>query len=204
MRKFSKTAFIVIFCAALFAFSSYLYLSYSLKQSKKAADRKAEDVPYFNPPENCGVLLGLPSERSVLFFLDFEKEILYIIDVNTHFSESEAYVGYPVDFKCKADYYTLSLFLDRIGGVDFETEEGFCRLNGIQICDMIKTENSDEMRFNLVCAFCERVSQTGLTADDFVFLTDNCDTDLTMPVCLYWCDYMKGMFANPVFVNRDN
>lgn len=203
MKKFLKPALVVFLSGAIFFISSYLYLNSSLKSAEQQADKKAENIPFRQIPENCGLLTTLPNGKSMLFYLDFESEILYIINVYSHFENTNDYVGYPIDKKCNLDYYSLSLIIDRIGGIDIEGDGGFLRYGGIQVCDMISGDNSDELFYTLLDSFCEKIAQVGFFEDDFSYLISVCDTNLTMPICLYWSDYMSDMFSNVVFVNRE-
>ena len=114
------------------------------------------------------------------------------------------YVGYPVDYKISIDYYSLSLIIDRVGGIYIETDEELLRYTGIQVCDMLSGNYTSEMQFKVLTSFCERLSKNGFSNEDFKFLLSRCDTNLKMPVCLYWQEYVKVMFSNTVFVNWEN
>ena len=204
MKKYFKFALAVFLCVNIFFVSAYFYLEKSLENNEKTADNKADNIPYYEKPESRGILFEFPNEIRMLFFLDFEKEMLYIINIYDDYIKSDNYVGYPADYYCKMDYYTLSSLFDRLGGIDFESEEGIYRLSGIQVCDLLCENDSDDFYHKIICGFCKRVSETGISDDDLLFLISGCDTDLTMPVCLYWSSYMNKMFANAVFVNRGN
>lgn len=204
MKNFFRILIVFIASMAIFLAFSYFFLDKSINSSQKSADNKAENVPYYSHPENCGLKFLFPNGKSLLIFLDFEDEILYTIDANMDFEDDESYVGYPVDYKCEFDYYTLSLFFDRIGGIDLESEEGIYHLCGIQICDMLSADHSEDLQFKIISAVCEKIAKNGLNDDDFVFLLNNCKTDLTMPVCIYWREYIRNLFENVVFVNRGN
>lgn len=201
MKKILKLLIVIFLCTVLFFGSSFLYLNHNLKESEKTVDEKVQNVPYSKTPENCGILLKLPNDENILFFLDFEEVILYIINVEEYKSDFQSYVGYPIDYKCEIDYYTLSLFLDRIGGIDLEDGGEFLRFSGIQICELLSKENSSKLSFDITDAVCDKLSTAGLADEDFVFLIGNCDTDLSMPVCIYWKEYLSTLFSNRVFVN---
>ena len=204
VKNFLRLLIVFILSTAVFLAFSYFFLDSSIKSSQKTTDKKTENIPYYSPPENCGLKLLFPNGNSLLIFLDFEREIIYNIDTNMGSYANGSYFGYPVDYKCEFDYYTLSLFFDRIGGIDLESEEGFYHLCGIQICDLLSENNSDDLSFKVISAVFDKIAKNGLSDDDFIFLLDNCKTDLTMPVCLNWRDYIRDLFKNVVFVNRGN
>lgn len=201
MKKYFKLALVIFLCTSLFFVSSYFYLNYNLKNNQKTVDEKVEDVPYHKTPESCGLLIELPDDNNILFYLDFDRIILYIINIEENDEPTESYVGYPIDYRCKFDYYNLSLFFDRMGGIDLQTDDGVLRFSGIQVCDMISNGNSSEVSFDVINEICNKISKAGLTGEDFAFLISNCDTNLTMPVCLYWQEFMSQMFSGRVFVN---
>lgn len=201
MKKYIKTAIIIFLCGAVFFVSAFLYLNFSLKESKIKTDNTEKNIPYFDYPQSCGILLCLPDEKKVMFYLDFEQEISYIINIDNYYDNLDSYVGYPIDYKISANYYTLSLVFDRVGGIDMEIDENVLRYTGIQVCDMLALNDSSEFRLKVISAFCERLAKRGFSAEDFKYLISRCDTDLKMPICLYWQDYVKSMFENTVFVN---
>ncbi len=201
MKKYLKIAIIVFLCGTLFFVSSFLYLNFKLKQSQIKTDNTKQDIPYFDYPQSCGIMLFLPDDENVLFFLDFEEEISYIININNYSDNLDSYVGYPIDYNITVDYYALSLILDRVGGIDLDTGETVLRYTGVQVCDILTKDISPDMRLKIITAFCERLSKRGFWSEDFKYLLGLCDTDLKMPVCLYWQDYVQNMFLNTVFVN---
>lgn len=201
MKKYLKIALILFLSLTVFFGSSYLYLYKSLKSRQKPTDEKQEGVPYFETPENCGLLFYLPNENKVLFFLDFEQEMSYIINIYENDDIMGNYVGYPVDYRFEIDYHILSLLFDRLGGLDLGADGEARRFTGIQVCDIMCKNPPNEVLYEIVFQVCDRISQNGYNIDDFTFLIENSKTNLTVPVCFYWQDRIKKLFSNSVFVN---
>lgn len=201
MKKYLKVGFVIFLGACVFFTASYFYLYGNLQSVEKAADTKKDDVPYSEIPENCGLHFLLPAGREVLFFLDFEKEISYIINIFENKGSEDNYAGYSFDYGFTVDYTVLSALIDRIGGLDLRCGDETLRLTGIEVCDALCKNSSPEFSFEVIVSFCDRIAQNGFSGEDFVYLIENTGTELTVPICLYWQDYVKDMFANAVFVN---
>lgn len=200
MKKYFKTAMAFFLSAAMFFCCSYLYLNNSLKNERQA-DKKQQNIPYSETPENCGLHFLLPAGRELLFFLDFEQEISYIIDINKNTTYKNDYAGYSADYNFTLDYSVLSDIFDRLGGLDLVIENEELRFTGIQVCDLMCKNTGDDLSLKIVTAVCARLAENGFSGDDFVYLIENSDTDLKMPVCIYWEDRIKSIFSNAVFVN---
>ena len=201
MKSFLKAALVFFVCASIFFGCSYFYLNRSLKNAQKPAGETEENIPYYETPENCGLRFFLPGEKEVLFFLDFTEEIAYIIIIDENNGLKGDYAGYTVNYDFTLDYAVLSEFFDRLGGLDLEIEGEPLRVTGVQVCDMLCTNSSKEFSASVIRAVCERIAQEGLTNDDFVFLIENGNTGLTLPVCIYWQNYLEKTLANAMFVN---
>ena len=163
----------------VFFVSSYLYLYQNLKTQQKPTDEKQESVPYFEAPENCGLLFSMPNENKVLFFLDFEQEISYIININKNDDIVDSYVGYPIEYRFEVDYQILSLVFDRLGGLDLSTAGELLRFTGIQVCDIICKNPPDGVLYEIVLQTCNRIAQSGYSIDDFTFLEDVAGNEIT-------------------------
>lgn len=201
MKKYLKISFVIFLCACVFFAGSYFYLYKNLQNGEKTAGTKKDDVPYYEVPENCGLHFLLPAGREVLFFLDFEKEISYIINIFEHTDLKSSYAGYSFDYCFTVDYTVLSALVDRIGGLDLRSGDETLRFTGIEVCDALCKNSSPEFSFEVITSFCDRIAQNGFSGEDFVYLIENTETKLTVPICLYWQDYIKDMFSNAVFVN---
>ena len=201
MKKFFKIALVTFLSASIFFGCSYLYLQKSFENARKPAENKQENVPYYEAPENCGLRFFLPGNKEILIFLDFTEEMSYIINIDKYNGSKYGYAGYSFDYELNLDYSVLSEIFDRLGGIDLKSDGTEFRFTGVQVCDKLCTDNSDEFSYEVIRAVCKRIAENGLSDDDFVFLLQNADTKLTMPLCIYWRSYIKKMFANAVFVN---
>lgn len=201
MKKYLRLAIILFLSALIFFGSSYFYLYRSFENEKKAADIKEEKIPYGETPDNRGLLFNIGGDTSVLFFLDFNEEISYIIKIDNYNSTARDYAGYPIDYKFDMDYYVLSSVFDRLGGLDLDIDGEVLRYTGIQICDILSAADVPDIPLKIITALCTRISENGFSSEDFIFLIENTGTSLTVPECMYWQRYMKSIFSNVIFVN---
>ena len=160
MKKYLRLAIILFLSALTFFGSSYFYLYKSFENEKKAADVKEEKIPYGETPENRGLLFNIDKDTSVLFFLDFDEEISYIIRIDNYNSTAGAYAGYPIDYKFDMDYYVLSSVFDRLGGLDLDIDGEVLRYTGVQVCDVLSTADMPDITLKIITALCTRISET--------------------------------------------
>ncbi|MCQ2455099.1 MAG: hypothetical protein MJ090_03015 [Clostridia bacterium] len=197
-KRFLKAGISFLVCTVLFVGASYAYLSGKTEETETPAEKVKNDEPYFSAtPVNCGVMLCLPDDSGLLFYLDFLKEKITVLGIdNTAETESE-FKGYSIDKKIFADYNFLSLLIDRIGGIELEENGEAVRLTGMQVTEKLSEKNDRILNYQIIRAVLGAVSENGLTRNDFVFLIENCDnTDLTLPDCYNWERYIKQMSRN--------
>ena len=196
-----KTAFVVFFCFLLFFGGSWAYLEMTLKSNESSVDTKDYTVPYDSAPDNCGLLLEAPLESRWLIFLDFEKERIMILEASALKSDSTEHLGYSVDYRIGADYELIAAVIDRVGGIELNIDGTHLRYTGVQVCDLLCSNDSKEIQKQVFLAFFENVSKNGFSKNDFAYIMDNSDTDLTMPVCFDWPQRLSQMCRSVSFVN---
>ena len=185
----------------VFFLPSYFYLENSLAGGQKAVEKPVYDEPYYEAPENRGLLFFLPDGEKVLFYLDFSEEISYIINISLDNGESIDISRYTADYELHIDSVTLSVLFDRVGGLDLNITGKPLRYTGEQLSDILKQDVSAEFKLSLARAVCNKLAQNGFTDSDFIFLVDHSGTSLDIPTCAEWRKYVRPMFSNTVFIN---
>ena len=204
MKKYLRVITICVFCGAIFLSTAYFYLLVSVENRQKTVSESAQNVPYSSPPQNTGLLFCLPEDVKITIFLDFERQVSYIIYMQQNYSNLGNYTAYPADYEFEIDYDLLSVLIDRLGGVDLKTGNEVLRYTGIGVCDIISGGASDDLRAEIMKSICNRLSKKGFSNDDFAFLIANSGSKLQLPDCMLWQDYLRGVFGNPVFINWEN
>ncbi len=200
-RTALKTAFVVFFCFILFFGGSYAYLWSSLKDTRQPADTKDYNVPYNSVPDNCGILINAPLNQKWLIYLDFTDTVCTVISCNDIKRDAKTHLGYTVDYSITLDYDIISGIIDRIGGIEIETDGELLRYTGIQVVDLIYTNEENDIDRDIISAIFSAISKNGFSKSDFVYIIDSGNTDLTVPICFDWPSYMKSMCRNFSFAN---
>ena len=188
MKRIITVFSVFIICTVIFTLSGYFILNGSSAISS-VTDRTLTNIPYSTAPSNQAVVISF-KESSLLFSLDFSHDKLYV------FSQDEEHEYYleKEPFYMELDEYTLSKFLDRIGGIETMQNGVKTRLTGIQTVKLLN--NNSQNKTEILSCVLDTVSKTGLTLHDLVFLIENSDTDLTVPDCFDWPERLKGLFQN--------
>ena len=188
MKRIITVFSVFIICTAIFTLSGYLFLDHSSKVSS-ATDRTLTNIPYSSAPSNSAVIVSF-KEKTILFMLDFSHNKLLAL---TQADEHEYYLE-KEPFYMALDEYTLSRFINRIGGIETMQNGVKTRLTGIQTVKLLN--NNSQNKTEILSCVLDTVSKTGLTLHDLVFLIENSDTDLTVPDCFDWPERLKGLFQN--------
>lgn len=181
--------------------SSYLYLEISLNSAK--ADENESNIPYAEPlPDSTGLLFKLSNNSGYLIYLNFKEDAISIIRIEEIDEESQEYYGYPLSYEFAVDNNFFGNMIDRIGGIELYENGETLRYTGIQILEKIEDSNNNpELIKEILRKYFYEVSQIGFSKEDFVYIIDNCETELTLPDCYYWPPYISQISQNIRFVN---
>lgn len=199
MKKgFLKGLVCFFLCSALFIGGSYAYLTNKTEKKTSKANEEKEGEPYAdNTPKNCGIILSMPDNSGILFYLDFLRLDITVCSVDDVESADKEYNGYPIDYHIYADYNLISGLIDRIGGIKFEQNGEMLRLTGVQAVSLLGNTTERVEKYKILKAVFETISESGLDKSDFVYIIQNCDsTELSLADCFYWSNYIKEMGAN--------
>lgn len=192
-RIFLKTFVISGWCLVLFIGLGYYYID---SQNIKVQN-EAESVPYYSQiPESKGVLLTFGT-RSVYMFFDFESSAVKVV-INPENVED---MGYTVDYTVEADYGLISDICDYFGGVNLTIDAETLRYTGGQVTDLLSYDISDELRVKSISAVFERIAEQGIGADFFNMIITESKTDMKMPDCYFWTDFMDDISKNVKFLS---
>lgn len=202
IRKIFKTALIIFICTVVFSASAYAYLYTSLKSDGSKADTKNESIPYYSLPYNCGIMFALPEGGGCLMYLDFENSNIQVYFTDLYTEGRIRYGDYSVDYTVELDYKTIAGIIDRVGGITMDIDGETLRFTGIQVLDIItETTESEDIKRKIVSQILLQISKNGFSKEDFVYIIENSGTDLLVPDCFYWQDYIAELCENAVILN---
>ena len=151
-------------------------------------------IPYEALPDNCGVLFAFPDKSGCLFNLDFTNRKINGLIIENIEKDPVQLAGYTADYTVHSSYELIAGIIDKAGGVELEIEGEILRYTGIQIIDIISvTKDIDDIRYNVIIQVLQKISQNGFSKEDFSYIIEYGNTDLTIPICYEWDNYIKEM-----------
>ena len=198
-QKYLSAVVISVICAVIFIGIGYLYISANIKQT----EGKNESVPYaVSTPENVGIMFEINDSKS-LIYLDFEGQGISYLNADEKTVKDGFCCGYSVDYRVSADYEFLSGLIDRLGGIELYYESTVpLNFTGVQVTDLLShTVEREDLRKDIILSIIEKISVVGFSRSDFSFIIENSSTELNIPECYYWNEYMKNMCSKPHIVN---
>lgn len=197
-KVFLKSVIISLVCLIIYVGSGYLYLNSKVEPVKNVTP----SVPYYSEePENVGILVDIEGDKTYLFLDFYYKKINVIFDAESYVKDNNI-MGYPIDHSVTADYGLLAGIIDRLGGIELESEEGILRYTGVQVVDLLlKSKDYQKLERSVTRKIFEKIGENGFSKEDFLYIIENSDTTLTFPVCYYWVDYISELFGSVNEVN---
>lgn len=196
-----KRAFIIFFSGLLFFGVAYAYLYHNFNQSAAEADQKDYTVPYEKVPQNCGITFVFPNNSAVLAYLNFDDLSIKLFDIENFDSTRPEYNGYTADYTVQTDYELVEGIIDRVGGVNLDYGGEKLRYTGIQVVDIISRGCDNNLKRQLISEIFDRISKNNFSKDDFVYIIENSESNLSVIDCIYWLDYIKQMSGRISFAN---
>ncbi len=185
----------------LFFGVAYAYLYYNFNKSIAEADQKDYTVPYERVPENCGIAFVFPNNSAVLVYLDFDNLSIKLFDIENFDSTRPEYNGYNADYTVHTNYEIIEGIIDRIGGANLDYGGEKLRYTGVQVIDLISRGCDSDLKRQLILEIFEQISKNNFSKDDFVYIIENSESDLSVIDCIYWLDYIKEMSGRISFIN---
>lgn len=200
-KNLFKKAIVIVGSMLIFFFGAYAYLNYNLNKQTAKTDQKDYTVPYENLPDNTGIVFSLPSGSAVMAYLDFENNCINVVNIEKYDSSNNMYYGYIADFVVETDYQLIGGIIDRVGGVNIEINGETLRYTGVQVIDLISVKYDESIKMQIISQIFEQISKIGFSKEDFVYIIENSNGNLTIVDCIYWLDNIDEICANINIVN---
>ena len=183
MKKKVKTVLnllaVCFLSGIIFIGVGYLYLNRELKPT----ENKTESVPYYpEAPESAGVMFDICGDQT-LCYMNFEDGSLNILFDTEQTAVGDTLYGYSVDYLIEGDYDLLSVIIDIAGDI------------------LSRTTDREELRRKIISKIIEKIRETGFQKADFLYIIENSNTNLTVPDCYYWSDYITDLCTNARIIN---
>jgi hypothetical protein len=194
-RIFLKTFVISGWCLVLFIGLGYYYIdSHDIK-----VENNVESVPYYTQTTDNKCVMFVFGTKCVYTYLDFENSRVLVILDNSNISE----MGYEIDYTVEANYMLISEICDYFEGVNLTIDAETLRYTGNQVVELLSTSGDYNLRKNIICAIFEKMAQQGVEANFFNSIINESKTNLKMPDCYFWCDFMDDIAKDINFITNN-
>lgn len=192
---------VIILCIGIMVGSAYIYIESSIRTADAATSKSSE--PYNEPlPSSVGILLKVEDSHGYLFYLNFLNDELLVACIDNPSEDTQEYYGYPISYRLSCSNEFVADFIDRLGGIDFYENGKNLRYTGYQIVDKIASlKDNNDLKREVLRRIFDKISDVGLTKDDFAFIISQTDTDLTIPDCYFWPPYFTKIAEKARFIN---
>lgn len=180
---------------------AYAYLQHHIKSESADVDQKDYTVPYNHTPESCGLAFLFPDNSATLVYLDFDEENIRLLDIEDFDPTRPEYYGYTADYTVHTSYELIEGIIDRVGGIDIEQDGEVLRYTGVQVIDLISYGRGEDIKRQILLQIFDKISKNSFSKDDFVYIIENSESNLSFVDCIYWLDYLKSMSGRVNFVN---
>ena len=152
----------VTLCTGLLAIACILLMPAVISSPEIPAGDEVSSVPYYDIPENCGLLITDETGGGAFIYLDFENIVTNVFLFEENAEEASSTIGYATDFTIKIDRDFILSLCDRIGGIELSengnTERYFASSLGVFLNEK---PTLDEM-FKISSAFFENLPEMAL------------------------------------------
>lgn len=190
----------IIISAATFFICGLLLLPASIDETPDPAPvgDSVSGIEYYDL-ENRSILFCLEDNSGALFYLDFQNDSINIEIYNDHAIEQGEKSKYKVNYKIFADIDFLCRFCDRIGGIDLGETSVKRRYFSAGLRQKMEEKTDYVSRKEITLAFFEKIAKIGLSSEDFMFIIEETDSNLSYPACFKWIPALKGLAENCIF-----
>ena len=162
-------------------------------------ENEVESVPYYTQiPDSKGVIFVFGT-KSVYTFLDFENSSVTLL-YDYHNPQE---IGYEVDYTVETNYSLIADVCDYFEGINLTIDAETLRYTGNQVTELLSVSGDEGLRKNIIIAIFEKMSQQGVEADFFNNIINQSKTNLKMPDCYFWCDFMDDISKDINFISNN-
>ena len=204
MKKSGKTLVSVLLalaiCSGVALLCGILLLPASISGPDTLAGEHISGVGYYDFPKSRGLFFIDGRGGGAFVFLDFENITTSVYLFPEKATLEVLKLPFTTDFTFHITDVFLGRFCDRLGGIEMEGENGGKRLYFSAALAEFCGQNPDTDKMQKISsAFFEKISKTGLSSEDFMFIIEETKSDLSYTVCYDWIGRLEEMLLNCVF-----
>lgn len=178
--------------------AGYFYLN---RQSTQKVQNEVSSVPYYSyTPENCGLLISIGTDK-LLVYMDFEDTVITVISADEIDREAQEIYGYSIDYKLECQYDVVERIVDVAGGIELELEGELLNCTGVQVVEILSNNADENFKNEVTRKIIENLSENDFKKEDILYIIEHSRTNLTVPDCYFWDEYIKDLCKNARFIN---
>ena len=191
----------VLVCIAvisgLLTLAGILILPAEIAPPKQSVHENIYGIGYDDYPENKGILITFEDTSGLFIYFDFSSLSTYGYVFSQDAAENAEEIPFFKDYTIKAEKELIFSLCDRLGGIEMRDKQGEESLYfSPALISFCEKELSEEERLQLCISFFDKFAKTGLSSEDFMFIIENTQTDLSYSVVYDWIPHIKEMFCN--------
>ena len=200
--KNTRKSFILILatlavCTGILTLGFIILIPAEIASPEKSVYENISGVGYTDYPSSCGLLFCDEEDRGVFLYLDFENILTQIYIFPEDAKEQTENLPYITHYTFAVNEEFAGKLCDRLGGVEMTDPKGVTEVYFSTSMDQIvaKELNYDQL-LKISLAFFEKIAKIGLSSEDFMFIIESAETDISYTVCYDWISHMKQMMCN--------
>ena len=187
----------VTVCTGLLALAGILLLPAELASPEQSVHENISGVGYSDYPASRGLLFTDQEGRGAFIYLDFEN-IVTQVHIFSEDAEAQAEkLPYLKHYTFRLPEGFAAALCDRLGGIEMTDDEGANSLYfSTALTQFCQKDMSYDKMLKISLAFFKKIAKIGLSSEDFMFIIELTETDLTYSVCYDWIPHIREMFCN--------
>lgn len=163
------------------------------------AGEELSGIEYSATPENQTLFIVDEQDRGALLYLGFSEIVTHVYLFADSARERVAELPYEITYTVRVGEDFLGKLCDRLGGIDIAENGKTERYFSASLEEFYGKKPDYEKLYKISGSFFEKIANMGLSSEDFMFIIEISDTDLTYSVCYGWIDRLPELFCNCIF-----
>ena len=204
MKNFFKSAFCTVLITllvltAITAGVAMLLIPAVIGTPEAPAGESVSGIEYSSAPQNQALLVTDEAGRGALIYLNFEDITTHVYLFEEGAAENAALLPFNVTYRMKLPPDFAGRLCDRLGGIDLEIDGKTERYFSSSLSEFLSDAPDYEKLLIITKKFFEKIANIGLSSEDFMFIIELTDTDLTYSVCYGWINRISELCGNCVY-----
>ena len=184
-------------CTGLLTLAGILLLPAQISSPELSVHENVSGVGYADHPQNRGLFFTDSKGRGAFIYLNFSEIVTQVYFFEENANEEAQKLPYLKDYTFTIDDRFLPSLCDRLGGIEMTDEYGEKSLYfSASMAQFLEKSLNEEKIQKISLSFFEKIAKTGLSSEDFMFIIESAQTDLSYSVCYDWIPHIKEMFSN--------